>query len=128
MKRFQDYVAISAIWYERFLECSRTNRTSEFVDSVYRFYNSLLDLDDKDLAIKKKVDGYYKDSYIPVVDGEVKQRTRYVMDNDAVEAERSIVEREHINKLFHFIIQTIQDSGIGWGTSEYYDRYHLSQD
>ena len=113
----QQYVAISAIWYERFLECSRTYGTSEFKDSVLRFYHSLLDLDKEELAIKTKVTEYKETIWDPHINELVKQATQYTNDRDTIDVDTRGIIKDNIHELFNFIIQTIQDTGIGWHTS-----------
>lgn len=108
------FVAISAIWYERFLECSRTCRTSEFPNSVWRFYHSLINLDDKELAIKNIVTDYINDKWQPKINNIVEQNTINTTDDSSIDVEYRLVESHLITELFEFIIQTIQDSGVGW--------------
>jgi len=114
MKKDRSYVAISAIWYERFLECSRTYGTTEFPNSVRRFYNSLLNLDDGDCAIKTKVRKYIDDTWLPRVEQRVNDKTVNTSDQSIIKLEEAMVESELIAEVFSFIIQTIQDSGVGW--------------
>ena len=127
MKKDRGFVAISAIWYERYLECSRTCMTSDFPDSVWRFYHSLLNLDDEDLAIKTKVDNYVKDVWQPRINSVVKNNTQYTTDSDTIRLERRIIEAQYIHEVFDFIIQTIQDSGVGWMINEEMQQYMINQ-
>jgi len=128
MKREHSYVAISAIWYERFLECSRTFGTDEFVKSVWRFYHSLLNLDADDLAIYTKVTSYLNEVWNPNFAEVVKENTRFLNDISSIEHERDMIEAQLISELYHFIIQTIQDSGIGWTTREEMQKFNISQE
>lgn len=116
MKKNFNAIAISAIWYERFLECSRTQGTSEYPASVWRFYHSLLNLGNDKIAIKDKVDKYLVDEWKPEVNYYVEKNTTHTTDVDVIEGERKLMEASFIHKLFNFIAQTIQDSGIGWST------------
>jgi len=115
MKKYEKQnIAISAIWYERYLECSRTYMTSVFHDSVMRFYLSLLDIDDDSKAIWTKVNNYYKDVWLPKVKRQVERNTGDTYDEGIIQEEYKIVRSQFIDELFRFIIQTIQDSGVGW--------------
>jgi len=128
MKKDRGFVAISAIWYERFLECSRTCKTFEFPSSVWRFYHSLLNLDDGELAIKDKVDTYLEKVWRPRINKIVRYNTRDTNDLDTIGTERRFTEENYIHELFYFIIQTIQDSGIGWETYGDMQGFQLKQD
>lgn len=116
MRKEHSFLAVSAIWYERFLECSRTCMTSEFTNSVWRFYRSLLNLDSENerFAIKDKVRDYVEEVWQPNVNRIVERNTRYTNDEDVIRLESQLVEAQHIYEVFEFIIQAIQDSGIGW--------------
>ena len=126
------YLAISAIWFERFLECSRTYGTEEFPDSVWRFYHSLLNLDEKELAIKDKVRKFYVDDWKPRLDARVRES---LMEEQIKNNDLSIVnlfyklnEKQMVVELFEFIIQAIQDSGVGWPTTEEIEHFNISQE
>jgi len=127
MKQNNNYLAVSAIWYERFLECSRTHGTNQFPSSVQRFYVSLLDLDKEDLAIKTKVKNYKENTWQERVNYIVQKNTELTTDPGTIESERELVEAGMSDELFEFIIQTIQDSGIGWPTQEDMKQYTISQ-
>jgi len=115
MKKYEKQnIAISAIWYERYLECSRTYMTPVFHDSVMRFYLSLLDIDDNDKAVWTKVNKYYKDVWLPKVKHQVEINTGDTYDEGIIQEEYKIVRSQFVDELFRFIIQTIQDSGVGW--------------
>jgi len=128
MKKEHSYVAISAIWYERFLECSRTYGTVEFVKSVWRFYHSLLNLNNEDLAIFSKVKTYIDEVWTPTLNTMVFEASESLNDTSSIEHEREMIEAQTVSDVFHFIIQTIQDSGIGWFTSEEMQSYQISQE
>jgi len=130
MKNYQDkqYLAISAIWYERFLECSRTFGTSEFTNSVLRFYHSLINLDHDDLAILDIVTEWKKKTWEPKIKEMVDQVRRQTNDIDTIDFERKQIIKDNIHELFTFIIQTIQDSGIGWHTSDSMQSFNITQE
>ena len=128
MKTDRNNIVISAIWYERFLECSRTFGTVEFPRSVMRFYNSLLDIDNGDLAIYSKVKTYKEDVFDPLIENIVLEATFNTNDLNVIETERCIAVRDNIDRLFRVIIQTIQDSGIGWATGYDVKSYNINQD
>ena len=119
MKTYQDkqYLAISAIWYERFLECSRTYGTIEFPQSVWRFYYSLLDLDKEELAIKKKVTKYVEEIWEPSIIKKTRETNPHNNDPGIYDFDKQQIIAQHIHEIFSYIIQTIQDTGIGWHIS-----------
>jgi len=121
MKKDSGFIAVSAIWYERFLECSRTCMTSEFVNSVWRFYHSLINLDSENdkLAIKDMVRNYVENVWRPKINKIIEDNTHYTNDSDVIRLESRLVESQYIHEVFDFIIQTIQDSGIGWQTMKF---------
>lgn len=124
------YIAISAIWYERFLECSRTHGTDGFPGSVWRFYHSLLNLGADNLAIKKQVDDYILNVWQPELEKklEIEYRKTKSQTTGIKQFIRKFVEQEHITNLFSFMIQIIQDSGIGWPTQDEMQNYMISQE
>lgn len=128
MKPERGFVAISAIWYERYLECSRTCMTNEFPKSVWRFYYSLLNLDDEEKAIKNKAKEYIETIWQPKIDNIVEVNTRDTSDPDTVALERRLTEAHLIHELFEFIIQTIQDSGIGWTITDNMQQFMITQE
>lgn len=130
MMKYQNksFVAISAIWYERFLECSRTYGTGEFSSSVWRFYHSLLDLDNDELNIKSKVKGFIEDEWRPMVADVVRSNTYMTSDPGVIDTERDIAESQYIDQVFDFIIQAIQDSGIGWTTQDNVQNFNITQE
>jgi len=67
MKKDNRYVAICLIWLRRFNECSDTCMTSEFTNSVWRFYRSLLNLGPSKLAIKDIVVKYVENTWQPKI-------------------------------------------------------------
>jgi len=119
-KKERNTIIISAIWYERFLECSRTYGTPTFTSSVWRFYRSLLNINNENLNIKTQVSEYIKNTWRPNVN-RIAQR-RLTTDNISTNDDNNIalytdeVVNERIVEIFEFIIQAIQDSGIGWHT------------
>ena len=126
------FVAVSAIWFERFLECSRTYGTEEFTDSVWRFYHSLLNLGEDKLAIKNIVNDYLRDDWRPRLDSKIddslKEEHINVNDKPIVNLFSKLCEKELIVELFEFIIQVIQDSGVGWPTKEEMQQFTITQD
>jgi len=124
----KNFVAISAIWYERFLECSRTYGTGEFNSSVWRFYHSLLNLDDEELNIKSKVKAFIEEEWRPMVREIVRNNTYMTSDPGVIDTERNIAESQYIDQVFDFIIQTIQDSGIGWATQDNIQNFTIKQE
>lgn len=116
MRNRNPYVGVTSIWHERYLECSRTCMTSMFYDSVMRFYKSLLDLDNNDKAIWTKVNKYYEEEWSPMVKKIIIDNTRNIVDESAKDGEYRIEAPKHIDKLYRKIIQTIQDSGVGFQT------------
>lgn len=110
------FIQVSAIWYERFLECSRTQGTPIFPSSVWRFYHSLLDLGKKELAIQSIVADYYFKEWLPELRNKVNERMEKEISDSAGILKGIEIEEEAntIVNLFDFIKQTIQDSGIGW--------------
>ena len=128
MRKDRNNIVISAIWYERFLECSRTFGTGEFPSSVMRFYNSLLDIDDDELAIFSKVKEYKETVFDVLIERIVLENTFNTNDVNTIETERMSAVRDNIHLLFRMIIQTIQDSGIGWSTGMDIKTYSISQE
>jgi len=124
----KQYVAVSAIWYERFLECSRTCGTSEFPNSVMRFYHSLLNLNKDDLAILDIVTEYKKKTWNPKIEQLVDQVKQHTNDIDTIDFERKQIIKDHIHELFTYIIQTIQNSGIGWHTQDSMQSFNITQE
>ena len=116
MKQYQDKqnVAISVIWTRRYIECSDTQGTIEFPASVWRFYHSLLNINDGDLAIKDKVKDYKETVWEPKTIQLVRQQTQFTNDPDTIDFEHKQIIAQYIHELFSFIIQTIQNSGVGW--------------
>jgi len=128
-------IAIAAIWFERFLECSRTHGTTDFPTSVWRFYHSLLNIGEDKLAIKDIVQKYHDDIWKPGLNEIYKadcKRSHIGLDSRHHVGSRRIIydmnEQNKIVELFEFIIQTIQDSGIGWPTKEEMAQFHISQE
>jgi len=116
----KSFVAVSAIWYERYLECSRVQGTEAFTKSVWRFYHSLLNLGEDKLAIRDKVKEYCNKTWRPTLklksELECKQSNISPYNVASRDVTYGQVENEIIIDLFEFIIQTIQDSGCGWPT------------
>ena len=124
------HVAVAAVWFERFLECSRTQGTSEFPSSVWRFYHSLVDLGKDELAIKTTLEKYLEDEWNPEYDAMYNE----MMDNETSDTRgvkedvKNRVEKVLILRLFNKIAQTIQNSGVGWPTKDEMQSYHLKQE
>jgi len=127
MKQDNRYINISAVWFERYVECSRTYGTSEFKNSVWRFYISLMNLNDE-LKIYDQVTNYIKNVWRPKIDNIIEKNTKMLADESSIEHEIELVEQSHMVDIFHFIIQTIQDSNIGWSTQEDFMKYDIKQD
>ena len=128
MRTDKSNIVVSAIWYERFLECSRTYGTVEYPRSVWRFYHSLVNLNHDDLKIKIMVKDYVVNVWQPKIFNIVRARTYTTNDPDVLHSEQKLVEAENIDEVFDFIIQSIQDSGIGWHTSDNIQGFHISQE
>ena len=128
MKRDIRYVAISEIWTRRFCDCSDANMTPDFPNSVWRFYHSLLNLDEGKLAIKDKVKKYVETEWYPKINNIVSRNTIETNDSDTIALERRLTEAQYIHELFSFIIQTIQDSGIGWQSPSSGKGYYVGAD
>jgi len=126
MKVDKQYVGISSIWYERYLECSRTCMTPLFYDSVMRFYKSLLDIDSDKKAIYSKVKNYYETEWLSMVKNKVRYNTQDTNDDGILDEEYKITRSQCVDELYRFIIQTIQDSGIGWDIREAGSGYDIS--
>ena len=124
------FIAVSAIWYERFLECSRTQGTDEFSSSVWRFYHSLLNLGENDLAIKNIVVKYTDNIWRPKLEQRFGEEVEKITSSTRGVKHfiRGFVEKELIVQLFEFMIQTIQDSGIGWPTQDEMQGFHIKQE
>ena len=131
MKEKKHNVAVAVIWFQRYKECSDTQGTPRFTSSVWRFYHSLLNLGDE-LPVKTKVSEYIKNIWKPNVD-QIVQR-RLTLDNISTNDDNNIslytdeVINERIVELFEYIIQTIQDSGVGWPTHEEITSYMITQE
>ena len=130
MKTQDHNLAVVSIWYERYLECSRTHGTQEFIKSVWRFYHSLLNIGDDKLAIKNIVREYINDTWYPYVLERVEQELQQQgnISMGAKQKIKQLVMNEEIVKLFEHIIQTIQDSGRGWPTKEEIETYKIIQE
>jgi len=110
-------VAISIVWYRRFCETSDCIGTEHESDAVWKFYHSLLNLGEGKLAIKDIVQEYIRNTWRPKV---------VSFYEDTIGVNRGVPELEltysrdaenrYIKELFSFIIQTIQDSGVGFPT------------
>lgn len=128
MKKNFNAIAISAIWFRRFVECSDMQGTSEYPATVWRFYHSLLNLDDDKKAIKDMVDKFLIEDWKPEVNYYVEKNTTHTTDVDVIEGERKLMEASFIHKLFYNIVQTIQDSGVGWHIDDDMQNYMISQE
>lgn len=117
----KSFVAVSAIWFERYLECSRTHGTTDFPSSVWRFYHSLLNIGEGKLAIKDIVRKYHDEVWKPRLNKIYKadcSRSHVGLETRHHVGSRRIIyalnEQSKIVELFEFITQAIQDSGVGW--------------
>ena len=131
MKKDSGFVAFAAVWYERYLECSRTYMTSEFVNSVWRFYRSVqvnLDKDVEKLCLKDIVNNFRFNVWQPKIDKAIEENTHYTNDGDVIRLESRLIEAQYIHEIFDFILQTIQDSGIGLNVNTDAYHYMLSQE
>jgi len=129
------HIAVLAVWYERYLECSRTFGTNMFPTSVWRFYHSLLNLGEEKLEIKKIVKDYIETQWRPklidLYEAECKKRRIDFKLPSHAGSRKTIYnenEKQIIVEIFEFMIQTIQNSGIGWGTKEDLSQYFISQE
>lgn len=114
MKKESSNLAIVETWTMHYIKCSFTNRTPDFVNNVLNFYDALLDLDEDKKAIATKVNNYYENTYLPELKKEIEEQTYHTTDESTIESHRTQIENGYIRKLFKFIIQTIQKSGVGW--------------
>ena len=119
-------IAISLVWYERYIDCSRSYKTTQFYNDVERFYNSLLDIDHDKRAIRSMVTKYIDDEWSPSIRAEIVERTAGYDESSKAAISKLVVDNK-AEDLFHFIIQAIQDSGIGWPNQDQIDSY-LRQD
>jgi hypothetical protein len=101
-------------WYECMVNRSRFYGTTLFKTKVMAYYHSLLNLDNDKLAIWNKCKEYYDNIWMPKINTIVTDSAHDFVDESAINHERGITEDEEIVDLFHFINQTIQDSGKGW--------------
>ena len=124
-------VAVAAIWYERFLECSRSQGMPYFTGSVWRFYHSLLNIGEDKLAIKDIVRKYLDETWYPKFLEQCDEEVVKLHANKNPNIKKKIhqlVTDENILSLFEVIIQTIQDSGRGWPTIEEMQSYTINQE
>jgi len=130
MKEKAAFVPISVIWFERFKDCSATLLTEYSIDNVYRFLYSLIDIGEGKLAIKTKVYEYFEKVWNLELENAIKKEMKKATSNTrgTYEFYRNRIESQYIIKLFQFITQTIQDSGVGWPTKEEMDIYKISQE
>ena len=128
MKDKHGFIAISAIWYERFLECSRTYGTGEYPSSVWRFYHSLLNLGKDELAIKDIIQDYVENDWEPRIKYILTKTTQYTTDPGVINFNQKTLEAQYIHEIFDMIVQTIQDSGIGWTITEQMQQFMITQE
>ena len=121
MKHRGQFVAVSQIWTKAYYNCMETYGTDLFITKVWGFYHSLLDLgQDDELKIKSKVTNYIKEIWDPAFNEAVAESVKEETSDtqNVLEWHMSKVMRIHIKALYEYIIQTIQDSGIGWEFSK----------
>jgi len=128
MRTERHNVAIAAIWFKRYGECSDTHGTSEYPKSVWRFYHSLHNLGEDKLAIKDIVTRYIQKEWYPKTRYILERTTKYTTDPDVISFYRKTIEAQYIHEIFDKIAQTIQDSGIGWPTIEEMKQYMITQE
>lgn len=121
-------IAVAAIWYERFLECSRTYSTSEYPNSVWRFYHSLLNLGEGKLSVKDIIQDYVEKEWEPKKNYLLAKLTQYTTDSDVINFNAKTLEAQYVHEVFDRIVQTIQDGGIGWPTAEEMKTFSYSLD
>ena len=132
MKDKKYNVAVAVIWFTCYADCQKTYGSEYFTNSVWCFYHMLNDLDNDKMAIKTKVSNYIKNTWKPNVNHIAHKRL--TTDNISPNDENNIalytdeVTNERIVELFEFIIQTIQDSGVGWPTQDEIKSYMISQE
>ena len=133
--RRQHNIAVAAVWYERYVECSRTQGYKGFPNSVWRFFHSLTNLGEDKLAIKNIVKDYIDNVYQPELINKVVKACideNITLNQAFDESNRrkiyELIENVHIVELFSFIVQTIQDSGVGWPTEKQMETYRIQQD
>lgn len=122
------YIPISAIWFRRFTECSDMQGTISYPSSVWRFYHSLLNLGEDKLAIKDIIQNYVENEWEPITKYLLAKETRYTTDSDVINHNKKQIELQHIHLVFDRIVQTIQDSGIGWTIDKEMQQYMISQE
>ena len=132
-KDYKSYVAIASIWYRRYMECSDLIGYDDlFTKAVWKFYWSLLDVDEDDKAIKTKVDKYLNDEWRPslhiAIADSMKQDHISPNDKTNYRLYYRLNENDLIKYLFTKIIQTIQDSGIGFQINPEMQDFLISQD
>jgi len=117
----RDHLAISKLWYQCYAMCLEVYGTEMFPNAVMRFKTALIDLKDG-AKVKSKVDGYYKNTWMPRVKKQIDAYTRenYMqLDSAFTRFYRDHVINNEMPNLFMFIIQTIEDSGIGFHATKY---------
>lgn len=128
-KEKKPFIAVSLIWFERFMECSRCQGSPEFPRAVWKFVHSLVNLGSDKKAIKDRVTDYIEKTWYPhfieVVNADCENSNVSDMDYDMLSRKLifDLNEQSQIVNLFEFITQTIQDSGVGWPTQEQFDSY-----
>lgn len=132
MKNRQQYIAISVIWFKAFSDCREAQASNPglFPSIVQSFYDSLLDLGKDKMAIKSIVEKYVNEEWQPVVDKEilVKLKNAWSETENKKDQIKRDVTNSHIKKIYTKIIQTIQDSGIGWPTDDEYQTFMITQE
>ena len=119
MNKHKENIAVSYVWLRRFVECSDLIGTEGATSAVWRFYDSLIDIGEDKLAIKTIVTDFINNVWRPKVNDYILEHIEACEGLEELEIRlKNEAEKLHIRLLFNFIIQTIQDSGIGWPTIE----------
>jgi len=109
--------AITMEWYERYVDCVRSYQTPYFYGEVKRYVNALINLDHGKGAVRDKALKYMEEIWIPETAeliGEISEN----YDPSAKEGLTKVLVNKKAEDLFHFVNQTIQDSGFHWPTKE----------
>ena len=130
MKEKQKFVPMALVWFERYMDCSRLYGSDQFPHEVWKFYHSLANLGKDKLAIRDITRKYYNDVWYPGFIKEVVaecDRKHISLEGEHDLSNRQFVHglvmKDHIGRLYEFIIQTIQNAGCAWPTREQFEGY-----
>jgi len=130
MKNRQQYIAISQLWTKAYFNCMEAQAFNPpiFAEVVESFYDSLLDLGPDKLQIRTIVETYYNTELMPFYDLLVSEEINNNWANTRGNLDRIKRDKKKLLMplLYKKIIQTIQDSGIGWELSKGGDGYDIS--